>query len=332
MAKRIFALPILAERLVALPILARSSFALPAVAVALVLAGAVASASGGAPVRVFVSIPPQKYFVERIGGQDVSVGVLVRPDQSPHAYEPTPRQMAELSEAKIFFRVGMPYEDTLLPRMQANCPELEVVDTRAGIELREQTAEERKAEVGHDHGGHGHGEHAHEEKDPHIWLSPRLAKVQAKTICDALCATEPEHAETFRANLAELMADLDRVSREIAEALAPLKGKPLYVFHPAYGYFAEEFGLKLVAVEAGGRQPSPRQLGELIARAKREGARVIFVQPQFSKQDAETIAKAIGGTVVPLDPLAEDYLKNLEDMAQKIKAGLGPAQPEGDTP
>jgi zinc transport system substrate-binding protein len=264
-------------------------------------------------LHVAVSILPEAYFVERVGGDLVDVQVLVGPGQSPHTYDATPRQLEELSRAKVYFRIGVEFEDALLPRIEDMFQSLKVVDLREGIPLRTMSGDEAGAE----------SEHAG-RPDPHVWLSPVLVKKQAQTICDALLVLDPPHADRYRANLTAFQQDLERVHARVAAALAPLKGREVFVFHPAFGYFTDAYGLKQVPVEIEGKEPTARQLAALIARAKADGVKVIFVQPQFPVRAAEAVAQAIGGAVVPMDDLARDYLKNLQDMADKIVAsGLG---------
>lgn len=277
-----------------------------------------AAKDNNGPLKVFVSILPQKYFVEKVGGDLVKVDVLVGPGQSPATYEPTPKQMAELARAKAFFAIGVPFENRLTPKIRSGFRNLTLVDTRKGIELLSM-----EAEHGHDH-KEAADDHDHEAgtPDPHIWLDPILVKKQAATIGAALSKMDPANAGSYERNLKSFQADLDRVNAKIAKALAPVKGKEIFVFHPAYGYFAHRYGLKQEAVETGGKEPSARALARLIERAKAEGVRVIFVQPQFDRKNAETVAKAIGGAVVSLDPLAPDYIKNLEDMAEKVASAL----------
>jgi zinc transport system substrate-binding protein len=289
-------------------------------AVALALwSGSVAAEPQGAQVKAWVSIPPLAYFVERVGGRHVGVSVLVSPGQSPHTFEPTPRQMAGLSTADAYFSVGFPFERRLLAKIAAMNKHLRVVDTRRGVPLRALSA----AEV-EEHEGPGHADHHHAagEPDTHIWLSPRLAKIQAANICDGLKAIDPTHAADYERNLRAFQADLDRVDTQLTRILAPLKGREFLVYHPAFGYFADAYGLRQVPVEAEGKEPGAKQLAALIDRARRDGIRVIFVQPQFPTRGAERVAQAIGGAVVPMDDLPRDYLKNLEDMAAKLQSAL----------
>jgi len=272
-------------------------------------------------IRVFVSIPPQRYFVKRVGGEHVAISVLLRPGQSPATYDPTPKQMVELAAAQVYFRIGVPFEKQVVAKVAAALGELCIVDTREGIDAVIANAADHPGcgvEPESDHGHHGHGD----EPDPHVWMNPRLVKRQARTICRELCRLTPAHREAFESHCAAFEADLDRVDARISASLAPLRGREFYVFHPAFGYFAEAYGLKQVAVETGGKQPTAKHLTELIEQARSAGVKLIFVQPQFTKQSAEVVARAIGGAVVVLDPLAENYIENLLDVASKIERAL----------
>jgi zinc transport system substrate-binding protein len=267
------------------------------------------------------------------------VSVLVPPGQSPATYEPLPRQIADLAAARVYFRIGVPFEKQVVAKVASTLKDLNIVDIRAGIELRDMEGKEEHEPAGQEREhGHGHDEeadHHHQpgEQDPHVWMNPRLVKIQARTICTELSRLDPAHQADYAANLATFEAALDDVDREIAVTLAPLKGREFFVFHPAYGYFADAYGLKQTAIEAGGRQPTAKQLAALIQRAKDAHVRLIFVQPQFNRSNAETIAREIGGAVVPLDPLAEDYIENLRHMTQMIRQALSaPGEEEPGTP
>jgi zinc transport system substrate-binding protein len=280
-----------------------------------------AAPTAGGALSVFVSILPQAYFVERIGAERVSVEVMVKPGQDPHTFEPTPQQMARLAEAEAFFRIGAEFENTLIPRIESTMKGLVVVDCREGILLRQMDAH------GHDeqeesHAEKGHAEGEHEGTDPHIWLSVRNAVQIAGTMHAALSRLDPEGKEIYDRGYRSLVEDLEALDRRIARILAPAAGKPFFVFHPSFGYFADDYGLEQIAVETGGAEPSARQLARLIEEAGRSEVRVIFVQPQFSRKSAETIAAEIGAVVVPIDPLARDYIGNLEKMARAVEEGL----------
>ena len=263
-------------------------------------------------MRLAVSIAPQGYFARRIAGERAVVDVLVAPGQNPHTYQPTARQMIRLGESQAYFTLDLPFERVLVAKIAAQHPKLRVVDT---------TGEDHAPHA--DHGNHDHGHH-----DPHTWLSPRRAADQARVMCDTLCRIDEAHADRYRRNLAALAADLDRLDAEIAEILAPVAGGTFYVFHPAFGHFAQAYDLKQMAIEAGGKDPTARRIDELIRAARAQGVRAIFVGPQFSRRMAGVIARQIGAEVVVLDPLADDYPNNLRDIATKIRAALaGPKHP-----
>jgi zinc transport system substrate-binding protein len=264
---------------------------------------------GGPPedgLAVFASIPPLAFFAQAVGGQRVRVQTLVEPGQDPHTYEPAPRQVAALARARLLFLAGFPYEAALLPRLRDGLPDLEIVDTRQGIPLLPEQG--NAGEQG--------------ESDPHVWMSPPLARRQAENIRDALIRADPAGEAVYREGFLRLAAELDALHAELARALAPLAGRELLVYHPAFGYFAAEYGLRQVAVESGGRQPSAQELARLIELARRRGIRVVFVQPQFSQAGARAVAEAIGGAVVPLDDLPRDYLANLRDLSRKVQEAL----------
>ncbi|HMK33491.1 MAG TPA: zinc ABC transporter substrate-binding protein [Desulfomonilaceae bacterium] len=286
-------------------------------------------------VHAFASILPIAFFVKRVGGPNVEVNVLVGPGQDPHTFDPTPKVMAKLAEAQVLFKMGFPFEDSLIKKVGSAHEALQVVDLQQGIKLRPITDEDAEAEdAGHGHGEaeereHVHGEdreHSHDagDMDPHSWLDPQLAKIQAQTIADTLIRIDPGHQAHYEKNLKDLQADLEAVHGQLTHALAPVKGKSFFVFHPAYGYFGDAYGLKQIAVQTGGKEPTAKQLARLIDRAGKDDVKIIFVQPQFSRKSAEALAQAIGGAVVPLDDLAPDYLRNLQDMAAKVGSALTP--------
>jgi zinc transport system substrate-binding protein len=259
------------------------------------------------PIDVWVSILPQVEMVDRIGGDHVTVRALVQPGDSPTTYEPTPRQLAALWDSDLVLVVGVPFEATLFAKIGGISPQLHVVDAARGIDL--QPIEDHA----HHHGGSAH-------LDPHTWLDPELVKIHVANIAEALCETAPQHCETFTRNRTAYDEDLQRVDDEIRRVLGPYRGRHLLVFHPSFGYFSRRYGLHQVAVETGGKTPSPRQLAELVEAAETSDVGAVFVQPQFTDSAAQAVAEAVGGRLVELDPLAPDLLANLERMATTIAA------------
>jgi len=267
----------------------------------------------GAQVKTAAGIEPVAFLANRVGGGHVRTEVLVRAGGNPHTFEPSPRVLAAVSEASIFFAVGMPFETRLLDKIRATHPNLQPVDLREGITLRAITEGEACTDA-HDHAAHGEG-----APDPHIWLSPLNAKTMASTICAALVKADPPHAEVFRQNLAALHKDLDILHQQLTQELAPYRGRAFYAYHPAFGYFADLYGLHQIPVEIEGKEPSAKQLAETTARAKADGVRAVFVQKQFSQRAAQSLAAELHAQVIELDPLAADYVENLRSVANTLR-------------
>jgi zinc transport system substrate-binding protein len=280
------------------------------------------------PLTVFAAIDPVAYVVERVGGDRVDVHALVRTGADPHTFQPTPRQMTALARARVYFKVGLPVEDQILEKIQPTPGQLAVVDVAQGVTLRMMTSREACGHEGHeaDH-AEAAPEHSHESHaaapDPHIWFSPPLLKIQAGNVARGLKEADPEHAADYDRNLAAFVAELDGLDGRIRVLLGPYQGRTFYTFHPACGYFADAYGLKQSAVEVEGKNPSPKQLRGLIQQARAEGVKVIFAQPEFDPRAARTVAEAIGGSVVTIDPLGRDVLLNLEETAKQMAAAMG---------
>ena len=263
-------------------------------------------------ISVFTSIIPQEFFVEQIGGDRVEVQALVGPGKSPATYEPTPTQVTKLSKADIFFTIGVAFEKAFLPSVEENL-KIKIVDTSAGITKRFLEAHS------HDEDHDDDDEHEANTVDPHIWMSPRLVIKQAETMKNALVEIDPEGADYYNDNYSSFKASLEKVIAELESVLKPYEGNTVFVYHPAFGYFLDDYGLVQEAVETGGKEPTPAQLQEIIEEAQDDNVHIVFVQPEFSMQSAKIIADAIDGTVVTLNPLNRDYINNLYHMAEEVK-------------
>ncbi len=285
---------------------------------------------------VTVSIPPQKYFLEKIGGDLVRVNVLVPDNSDPHTYEPKPQQLAALSEAEAYVLVGLGFEQPWLEKLKAANGGMRLIDSAEGITPLEVE------EHDHDHGNeankddhdHDHDHHTEEGKetgavmvaDPHIWLSPTLVKQQASTIAEALSQLDPDNREKYEANLANFLQEISQLDQELRQNLQPLPQRKFIVFHPSWGYFAQDYGLQQIPIEVEGQEPSAQELKELINTAKSNDLTVVFAERQFSAKSSEAIAAEIKGQVDTLDPLAANWSDNLTTVAQKI-ANANSAKP-----
>ena len=269
-----------------------------------------------AAMTVFVSIPPQKWLVEAIGKDLVSVEVLVQQGQDPHTFEPRPRQIAALSQAKIWYTLGMEFEKTLQQKVQAVAPSLVVIDMAQGVDKIPMMEDE------HDHEGLEDHDHGIEPFDPHVWLSPVNLQIMSRTVAETLAAGDPANSQMYLNNQKVIEEQLSDLNQQLHAMLQPYHGASFFVYHPTFGYFAKAYGLIQEPVEVQGKSPSPRQLAALIAKAKKQQVKVIFVQPQFDPKAAQAVAAAIGGQVVPLDALSADVPANLLKMATKIEDAL----------
>lgn len=263
------------------------------------LALAPVAARAQARPTVFVSILPQKFFVERIAGDLVQVEVMVPPGASPATYEPSAQQMLALADAVAWFRIGVPFEETWAPRIAANHPGLAIVDTRDGIAFPPAPANGGRA-------------------NPHIWLSPRLVLRQSETIRDALSGLMPDHAAQFAAGQAVFASDLTALDADLTARFAAVQNRRFMIYHPALYYFAQDYGLEQIAIEIDGQEPGPASLARIIDEARAADIHVIFVQQEFSRSAAEAVARAIDGEVVTLAPLAENMLENTRSIAEAL--------------
>lgn len=275
------------------------------------------AAVGAETMQVAVSIQPQAYFVKKIGGDFVSVTVLVPPGANPATYEPKPTQMVSISASRVYFAIGVPFEQAWLPKFSSVNPSMAVVRTDAGIQKISM------------HTAHHHGASQHQMKDdagamrdPHIWLSPPLVKIQAANILNGLKQLDSVHAKIYDINFRRFSEEVDRLDADLHRLFSNLGKVRFLVFHPSWGYFADTYGLEQIPIELEGKDPKPAVLQALIKEAKSSGIKVVFVQPQFSTRSAETIANAIGGEVMAADPLAANWEENLRRQAEKIKSAL----------
>jgi zinc transport system substrate-binding protein len=259
-------------------------------------------------LQVVVSIAPQQYFVERIGNGYVKVNVLVPPGSEPHTFEMKPEQLKAIAQAQVYFRIRIDFEKAWLDKIQGANPKMRIVDTTQGIQLL--PVETRSPEKSTEH------------LDPHIWLSPKLVKIQAQTIYGALATLDPKHQAAYQANLKRFLADLDALDAEIRQSLEGVKNAKIVVYHPSWGYFARDYGLQQIPIEVGGQEPSAAELAAIMEEAKQAGVKVIFTEPQFSQQSAQTIAREIGAEVLAIDPLSPDWLNNLRNIVKTFDKTL----------
>jgi zinc transport system substrate-binding protein len=276
---------------------------------------------------IALSIPPQNYFARRIGGDLIGIVVLVGPGQNPHNYEISPRQMSDLAKADAWILSGTEFEISLKSKIAGAFPALKIIDGTEGVRFRfleDNNHNESAGGLRKAGGSASTLDSSSPELDRHSWLGLEPAKIMAAHIRDFLCAADGEHADLYRRNCEELFADMDREFEKLRKDLAHLKGEAVFVYHPSFGYFLDEFGIRQEAVETGGKEPAPRQLRKLIEKARLEKVKVIFVQAQFPVESAQAAARAVGAELISLDPLAEDWLANIVYIGGALKKSAAP--------
>jgi len=256
---------------------------------------------------IFVSILPQKYFVENIAGDRVDIQVMVLPGESPATYEPTPGQMVKLSKASLYVSIDVPFEKKWLPKIKRLYPKLTIVQTHQGIAKRSMHSHDHQSLAKH-----------HDLKDPHIWLSPPLALVQVRHIFTALTALCPENRTFYTNNYHQLIHRITALDAELLELFSQSQHKTFMVFHPSWGYFADAYGLHQFSIETEGKDVRPSQLAHLIDSARNKNIKVIFAQPQFSTKSANLISQSIGGKLIMIDPLSENWADNLRIVSREM--------------
>ena len=269
---------------------------------ALLLMLFVSAARAGAPVTVAVSIAPVAWLAGEIGGADVTVVTLLGPNDSPATYAPGPRDLIALGDARAWLLAGVPFESAWAARIQADRPDLMLIDLTAGLPSRPT-----------DGGNAGHG-----AADPHRWTDPALFARMADPVLQTLAELAPEHADEFRRRHAAVVSALADLDQELARTLAPHAGRSFMAVHPSWGYFADAYDLRQIAIEQDGHDPGPKSLAEVIDRAREENVRVLLVQRQFSRRTAEAVAAELDARLVAADPLAADYGPSLRRVAKTL--------------
>ncbi|EKQ54123.1 MAG: ABC-type metal ion transport system, periplasmic component/surface adhesin [Methanobacterium sp. Maddingley MBC34] len=250
-------------------------------------------------IGVIVTVGPQEEFVKRVGGDRVNVTVMVPPGADPHTYEPLPNQMKQVQNAQIYFQVGsdIEFELTWMDKLISMNSQMKVVNTSSGIQLIPNTAE---------------GE---EGSDPHVWVSPRNAKIMVENIYQTLVQTDPENKDYYTKNRDEYLKELDQLDKNITQTLSGKNNTKIMVYHPAWAYFCRDYNLQQISIEQAGKEPTPQNIAILVDTARNESIKVIFVSPEFSTSNAQVIANEIGGKVVVVDPLSQNYLENMKKVA-----------------
>ena len=283
----------------------------------------------GSKIPVLVAVDPLAYLVERVGGDRVVVSTLTPTGKDPESFSPTPADLAALASTRLFFRVGLAVEERFAKNVASIAPKSRSVDLCENVELLPNPCghshSHSHAETDGDHSSHSHARScSSSELDPHVWTSPAVARLLVEQATVALCEASPENAEFFQANAATLDAELAALQAELSARLEPFKDRTFVVFHPAYGYFADEFHLTQRAVESQGKAPRPREWAELLEPARAADVQGIVVQPEFDRAAAQVVADEIGAEIIVHSPLEKDYVVNVRTLTDALERSFAP--------
>jgi len=258
-----------------------------------------------ASLNIISSILPEQALIQAIGGDKVSVSLMVKPGNSPHTYEPKPSQMREVSHADLYLAIGVEFEEVWLPRFRAQNRQMRVIDISRGVKKLSISGGEEKE-----------GEH----HDPHIWTSPANVKILAKQILSALLEADAAHQDYYQNNYSALIQKVEKTDREITQLLQnlPVEKKAFIVFHPSWGYFADAYGLTQIPLEIDGKAPKPRAIQKLITQARKQHIHTILTSPEFSDAVAKQIAETLQANVLKISPLDANWSQNLIRLAKEI--------------
>lgn len=261
---------------------------------------------------VSVSILPQKYFVEKIAGDYLQVNVMIPPGMSPETCDLNTEQLKKLYDSDICFTIGyLPFEQTHLYPVLSKRNNIRIVNQSEGIKLLRGNCGHQQPD-GHEHTG----------VDPHIWLSPRYAAQMALQIFNSLTEQYPTQKEKFEKGYKALSQEIEAVKEKADRALNGKRGCMFLIYHPALTYFADDYGLQQIAIENEGKEPNPVHLKHIIDLAKEKDIRIIFIQSQFDKNNASSVAKEIEGEVIPIDPLAENWTMEINKLIKVLQEKL----------
>lgn len=257
---------------------------------------------------VAVTILPQQEFVENIVGEKpVETMVLIPPGASPATYELSPSQMQKLANARIYFKLGsgIPFENLWLDKIAELNPGMRIIDCSSGIEILSGGDDEHKPD--HEHG-----------RDPHIWCSPRNARIIVANITAGLIDLDQDYKETYEKNALNYDGRLAKLDDELKEIFAAANNRNFIIFHPSWGYFGRDYDLNQIAIEIEGKEPHAADLKKLVDLAKEKNIKTVFASPQFNTASAEMIAHEINGQVEFIDHLAKNYIENMRQVAARI--------------
>ena len=272
-----------------------------------------------AKVNAVVSILPQQTFLKAIGGDKVNISLMVKPGNSPHAYEPKPSQMKDISKADIYFTIGVEFEHSWIPKFSNQNKTMKIVNMSDGIKKLTIEKHSHHHNDEKQHEDENHEDEEGENKDPHIWTSTNNVKTIASNILKELIKIDSKNTPYYKTNYEKFLTHIEQTNTNIKNILKDIPHDSKFmVFHPAWGYFAKQYHLTQLAIEVEGKNPKPKAIAYLIEEAKEENVKAVFTAPEFSAKVATQISNEVGIKVIKVSPLNPKWSQNLENLARAI--------------
>lgn len=280
-------------------------------------------------LTVAVSIIPQATFVKAVAGDLVDVVTLIPPGASPTNYQPSPKEMTAFGDASIYFTIDVGAEAAnILPNIASQNSDLAIVDLADYVDdvydaryfSDEAEHDDHEEEAEHDdHEDEEEHDHSHEGRDPHSWMSPKRVVVMVEVIRDTLLAEDPSNADTYKENADQYINELKSLDEELVRIFSDHQGEPFIIMHPSLGYFSDDYGLEMIAIEEDGKDASVSHMQSVIDFALENNIKVVFYQEEFDSSQAETIADEIDGQVLVFQPLRSEYIEGLRDLSSAFE-------------
>jgi len=274
--------------------------------VAMSLFGNLGVSKAAARPIVVASIVPEASFIQEVAGDLVTVVTLVPPGANHETYEMSPQDLMQFSQANLYLTMALPLEKSRwIAKASEINPGLKIVD------VQDEVAKVYPPLY-----------FSPEDRDPHIWISPKRSKVIVNVIAEQLSALDPTNQATYEANAARFVARIDEADRMIQDSFKVLWNRTFIVYHPSLGYFAQDYGLTMVALEEEGKEATPRRLTEVIDLAKAKGIKIVFYQEEMDSKQARVLADEIGGQVQEVGEMSSDYIATWQKMAATFTAAM----------
>lgn len=277
----------------------------------ILLSGCSASESNNKEI-IGVSIVPQETFAKAIIGENYEVVTLIPPGSSPETHQPSIRTLEKLNRAKLYFSIGVETEKANILPTITEYENLEIIDLANAVDQiyppRYFSEDNDENEQNHDHNG----------RDPHIWLSPKRVIVIVEIMTEKLINAYPKDKDLFLKNSKNYIKKLNDLDKHIQMKIKNADTKDFIIYHPSYGYFAEDYDLNMIEIETDGKKASINRIDEIAKIAKEKNIKTIYYQEEMSFKQAEIIANEIDGEIIKLKPLSSNYIESQKEFINTL--------------